>query len=469
MKQSRAALSLALAVLMILSCGLSLAETVAPVTTAAPEATPNPDFVMDRNSDTIRFVATTTIALKMRAEPDTKAGNVQQVKKGETVYILSMDADWALIRTTRRDGYVLTQYLKDIRYYDAKDESIGGYVSIPSPTPNPDGSTPKPGKATPTPKPTKVPNATEAPQGKPELPEMNEKGFLVEPGAEFVHADAEDGLWIYISNTLHVDIRRYYDPDQKLKWEVADIRCDVDAGETLHTVYNDTTTKAYKNYIAPYVLAMRKKVVFSMSTDYYTYRAESKRSNPNSKIGVILRDFEILYDDPAGPKRSNHTPLSILALFPDGELKTYYATEIGGEELKTLGARDSFSFGPILVQNYEVTQQALTSGRNTREPRIGLGIVEKGHYIALMVEGRLGKQNLGLSMSDFGKFFQTFGVREAMALDGGQTSYMCFMGEYVNATGSYGAGKKSKPRESTELLGIGISQLVPDYTGTDYQ
>lgn len=467
MSPTKAIAFITLMCILLCAAGVCLSETLAPGETPAP--TPNVDFVLDPESDEIRFIATTTSMLKMRAEPDTSSGNVQQIQKGQTVYILSMNEEWALIRTSRRDGYILSKYLKDIRYYEALRERVGAYVPIPTPTLNPDGSTPKPGNPTATPKPTKVPTPTEAPQGKPVLPELNEKGFLAEEGAEFVHADAEDGLWIYISNTLYVDIRRYYEPDKALKWEVADIRADVSAGETMHTVYNDTTTRAYKNYISPDVLAMRKKIVFSMSTDYYTYRTESKRSNPNSKVGVIMRNFEVLYDDPAGPKRSNHTPLTILALFPDGDMKTYYATEISGAELKEQGARDVFSFGPILVQNFEVTQQALTSERNTREPRIGLGIVDKGHYIAIMVEGRLGDKNKGLSMTDFGVLFQTYGVREAMALDGGQTSYMNFMGEYVNATGSYGAGKKSRPRESTELLGIGYSELVPDYTGTDYK
>ena len=432
-----------------------------------PAAAESPAYAdkVDESAQEVCYTGVATVALKLRKAPNKNAGSIGQIGKDDSVLILSLAEDWCKVRTTRNDGFVQTKYLSSICTYSQNGEAS---EPVPTPTPDPNAEATKAPKATATPKPATDPKATIAPTGNPELPQLTERGFLAPGQEEFVHIDAEDGLWIYISDTLHITIKRYTDPGRKLVWEEADILCDVDAGEVLHTVKNDTTVKAYKDYIAPFVLARRKQIVFNMSTDYYTYRAESKVKNKTTKIGVEIRGGELLYDDPVGPKRSNHTPLSMMALYPDGDLRTYLATDITATELLNQGVSDVFSFGPVLVQNHEVTQQAITSGRDTREPRIGLGIYEKGHYLAIMMEGRQGKTNQGLSMKDFAYFFQAYGVREAFALDGGQTSYLCFMGEYVNTTGSYGAGK-SKPRESTELLGIGHSTLVPAYDGTDYQ
>ncbi len=411
---------------------------------------------LDESADKVLYLGTATVSLKLRKAPEKGAGSIGQIKKGDGVMILSLTEDWCKVRTERNDGYVQTKYITDI--------SPVGENRVTAPASGASSSAAKPAAE----KTVIDPKAIVAPTGNPELPTLNERGFLPAGQEEFVHIDPEDGLWIYISQTLHITIKRYADPKRKIVWEAADVLCDLDAGEKFQVIQNDTTTKTYKNYIAPYVLARRKQVVFSMNTDFYNYRSESKAKGGNTKIGIVIRDGKIVFDDPVGPKRSNHTPLSMLALYPNGEMATYYATEKTAEELLQMGVSDVLSFGPILVQDFQVTEQALKNGRGTCEPRAGIGWYDKGHFLAIVVEGRQGKDNKGLAMKDFGLLFQEQGVKEAFALDGGQTSYLCFMGDYVNTTGSYGQGK-SKPREATELLGIGHSTLVPPYEGNDYQ
>ena len=63
---------------------------------------------------------------------------------------------------------------------------------------------------TPSPAPTPVPTPI-GPQAQPALPQLTEDGLLPAGTEPYVYADADDGLWIYKSDVLSVEIRRYTD------------------------------------------------------------------------------------------------------------------------------------------------------------------------------------------------------------------------------------------------------------------
>ena len=144
-----------------------------------------------------------------------------------------------------------------------------------------------------------------------------------------------------------------------------------------------------------------------------------------------------------------------MALYPDGNVKVFKGGEITGQALLDSGATDTLSFGPILVENGQVSPRSKEFD-NTPNPRTGFGMVEPGHYICLMVESRIAESK-GESCVWMGEKMAELGCQVAINLDGGATSTMIFMGKQVNKSGNYG---DITNRKQNELLGIGYSEAV---------
>ena len=128
-----------------------------------------------------------------------------------------------------------------------------------------------------------------------------------------------------------------------------------------------------------------------------------------------------------------------------------------------MGAVDVFSFGPYLIREGKVNPfiDEMTNGR-TQQPRCAIGMVEPGHYYAVLAEGRIRHVSVGVSISQMVELMQKGGCTEALNLDGGQTAVMTFMGKQISRIGKYDGGK-TKARETTEIIGIGHSDLIdPD-------
>ena len=73
------------------------------------------------------------------------------------------------------------------------------------------------------PRATREPLVTQEPAPLPEMPERDAEGFLPEEG-EFIYENDEAGLWIYLSDSLQVEIRRQRDERIPLIWSETDIR-----------------------------------------------------------------------------------------------------------------------------------------------------------------------------------------------------------------------------------------------------
>ena len=73
------------------------------------------------------------------------------------------------------------------------------------------------------PRTTREPLVTQEPAPLPDTPARDAEGFLREEG-EFIHEDSEAGLWIYLSTTLQVEIRRQQDDRIPLIWFETEVR-----------------------------------------------------------------------------------------------------------------------------------------------------------------------------------------------------------------------------------------------------
>ena len=300
-----------------------------------------------------------------------------------------------------------------------------------------------------------TPAPTEVPAYMAHMPALNAKGFLDE--GEYLYSSEDEGLWIYVSQTSKVIIQRKYDATQPLTWFEADLYGDLDAGEMLRTVQNDPE-KMGKVRVDATETAKKHNVVFAMNTDYYTYRVAV---NNNRHTGVVIRDGRILYDDPYTEKQVTNSMfpnLDMLAFMPDGSLKVYHSWEKTAQEFIDEGVQTVYSFGPYLLLDGKVSERAYANNEN---PRCAIGMVEPGHYVAIMCEGRL-KRSAGVTISYLAKMMRAKGCQVAFNMDGGQTAVMVFMGKQLNQIGAYDGGKTNS-RPTSEVLGFGTSEQVGTY------
>lgn len=326
---------------------------------------------------------------------------------------------------------------------------------VPPPTPIPEPTrTPKPTR---TPRPTKTPKPTPEPAHGARLPvetpPVSEEGFLLADAGmeEFIHADAEDGHWIYLSADLAIDLQRWTDVKNKLVWYEADIRCSPESPLMAH-LNGKTPGKSARS---PVEIAREQRYVLAMTDDHFGIRVNNG-DGKGIPPGIIIRNGQIILEK-SRDKDSSFPNLNIMAVFEDGSMKTFLNKEHTAQEYLNMGVRHTLCFGPILVQNGQLSEYMQRKEYYSyKEPRMALGMIAPYHYQALCVEGRMPeKNNAGAYLTWLADKMLEKGVQEAINLDGGGTSCLLFMGERINKTAN-------SLRSVYSLIGFGASEQVPE-------
>ena len=296
------------------------------------------------------------------------------------------------------------------------------------------------------PRTTRPPLVTEPPADEPETPERDAEGFLAE--GEFIHEDDEGGLWMYLSPTLQVTIRRQRDRSIPLVWFETEILARGE--ERFRTVMTDLDRPG-KKYKFPYTIAREEGFVLGFTDDFYAERMKKKQT-----VGIIIREGQILCVKTAG-KRTSHLPnLDMMIQYPDGRLEVCGCTEYTAEELLEKGALNVFSFGPILIRDGEIDEKMYSSYYRDLEPRHALGMIEPGHYLLLSFQGRR-KDSKGTILQRVAEMMKERGVTQALNLDGGNTMALMFRGRMLNKEAVY--QNRSFVRSVTSLIGIGSTEI----------
>lgn len=303
------------------------------------------------------------------------------------------------------------------------------------------------------PKPTDVPAAPLTDSGWPEdLPALTEEGFLPADAGigEYVYANAADGLWLYYSPSLAIEIRKYTDKADINVWFECDIKT---SPETPLSTYLNWS-KSGKTVVGkkPAVLAKENHLVLAFSDDHFGTRKQGKTT-----VGLVIRGGKIISEKTYASGKGAFPNLEVLALFDDGSMKTYESSAMTAQEYLDAGVTDTFAFGPILVQDGKLGENMLKKDYyHYREPRLALGMIEPYHYIVLAVNGR-SKDNTarGVYLNWLADKMLEKGAAEAINLDGGGTVSLMFMGKRINSTGS-------DERYLYSCIGIGTSDQVPE-------
>ena len=291
-------------------------------------------------------------------------------------------------------------------------------------------------------------------------PALNAQGFLDE--GEFVTEDAENGVWRYCSSTLKVEILRKTATEPRvMTWYEAEVWSLSEVWDTAENVEG----KHFSTLDWPVNVCSRRGCVLAINADYACGRwAWTKSSSKRSKVGILIRDGQIFSSHTKSASYRGFPNLDTLALFPDGDMQVFDSNEKTAQEYLDMGATDVFAFGPYLIRDGILNTEAVNYFETRNAPRTVIGMIEKGHYIAMMMEGRH-KNSKGASVKEMAELLLARGCTVGFNLDGGQTACMLFMGKQINVVGQ-SSSVKGYARKGAEFLAIGTSALVEGYEGS---
>lgn len=283
-----------------------------------------------------------------------------------------------------------------------------------------------------------------------EFPALNDKGF--NDGAEFVYANADEGVWRYASATLKVEIFRRTQDSPKQIWYEAEVWATED---NIFSMIPNDPDKRMTSLDWPYQIARGSKTVLAVNSDYAHLRIQQKK-----RVGILIRQGEIISDQTLAKNKGTFPNLDTLAILPDGDMRVYWSDEKTAQDYLDMGATDVLAFGPILIRDGVLNEDGLAKYGTSKAPRTAVGMAEPGHYFAMMLEGRHnGSKGAGISF--LAEKLLDKGCQLGFNLDGGQTSTMVFMGVQICKIGQT-SGVNASARKTAEILGIGVSDLVPE-------
>ena len=311
-----------------------------------------------------------------------------------------------------------------------------------------------------TPEPAPVPADPKLPLEVPGAPERDQKGFLLEH-TEFAVEDLDNGFWAYLTDTLQIVIHRRRNNKERIVWFECDIR--TAGNERMKPIFSEND-----KWWLPRDIARSHQAVLAFTDDFHAYRRYNKYV-----MGIVIRNGEIISSKTKRPTQTGFPKLENMAYFADGSLKCYNAQDHTAEEYLSMGATDVLAFGPILVTNGQLGENMRATDEEAkknnyyyyREPRMALGMVEPGHYIVLNVTGRTRVRKAmvpGINEPDVSRGVHLdwlawkmieLGAVEAMNLDGGWSTSLCFLGETLNM-------KHTSSRKTTHMMSFGVSGLT---------
>ncbi|MBT3320249.1 MAG: DUF5050 domain-containing protein [Clostridia bacterium] len=251
---------------------------------------------------------------------------------------------------------------------------------------------------------------------------------------ETVVVISDELLWFYSDATLNVTVERRFFEETEVTAYITHIRT---------TDFSLLTTDSWggdpdsRSTVPAAELAGKYGVIYGQSTDFFNYK-------DTTNSGIVIRKGEVFRD---------HIYRNMMAIYPDGSFVTYVKGDsISAERLIEDGVQTSLSFGPVLVEGGFLSSNSTQTWVLVRNPRSAIGMVEPGHYVSIVVEGRC-KESRGLTTVALGELFAQEGCEVAYNMDGGGTVSITFLGNSLYLSSNY--------RHISDILYFGTSELVP--------
>ena len=185
-------------------------------------------------------------------------------------------------------------------------------------------------------------------------------------------------------------------------------------------------------------MASEANAIIAINGDYYGAK----------KSGYVIKNG-ILYRSTLRTDTSNDD----LVIYADGRFEIINEKDISAKDLLDQGVIQLFAFGPALVNDSSiyVSESAEVSKAMQDNPRTAIGMVDIGHYVFVVSDGRT-NQNEGLSLYELAQFMQSQGCKVAYNLDGGGSSTMIYNNEVVNNPTT--SGNKISERAVSDIVYI---------------
>ena len=183
-------------------------------------------------------------------------------------------------------------------------------------------------------------------------------------------------------------------------------------------------------------MAEDNNAVLAINGDYYGAR----------QSGYVIRNGN-LYRNTSGNKDS-------LVIKQNGEFEFVSEGETSAEELLQNGAYQVLSFGPVLLEDGEISvgENDEVGMAMASNPRTAIGYLGNNHYVFVVSDGRT-SESAGLSLYELASFMKELGVADAYNLDGGGSSTMVFKGEIINNPTTN--GHSNQERSVSDIVYIG--------------
>jgi exopolysaccharide biosynthesis protein len=175
-------------------------------------------------------------------------------------------------------------------------------------------------------------------------------------------------------------------------------------------------------------MAEENNAIFAVNGDYYGFR----------DTGLIIRNG-VLYRDSARSGSDNKA----LTVDSEGNLEIVTEGEVSGASLVESGVLQSFSFGPVLVQDGQTVDTSSSRVSQRENPRTAIGQITPLHYLVIVADGR-SSESSGMTLQQLAQEFVERGATVAYNLDGGGSSTMWLNGKVINSpTDGHRAGERS--------------------------
>lgn len=184
-------------------------------------------------------------------------------------------------------------------------------------------------------------------------------------------------------------------------------------------------------------IAQEVGAILAINGDYYGFRDS----------GYVIRNGYLYRSTAASSSQED------LVIYEDGTFDIIDESDVTSEELQAAGAVQIYSFGPGLVEDSElsVTESQEVSWSMTSNPRTAIGMIEKGHYVMVVSDGRTSESE-GLTLYQLARVMQDLGCSEAYNLDGGGSTTMYFNGQVINNPTT--TGRSIKERSVSDIIYI---------------
>ena len=246
-------------------------------------------------------------------------------------------------------------------------------------------------------------------------------------------ASIEGGTVIgqYSDSKTSITLKQYREYDSNIY--VADVTVS-DASDLKTALANNTYGRNITDTTSD--MAKNNNAVLAINGDYYGAR----------QSGYVIRNGK-LYRDTSGNRDA-------LVIQKNGEFKFVSESETSASELLQDGALQAFSFGPVLLNNGEISvgENDEVGMAMASNPRTAIGYLGNNHYVFVVSDGRT-SESAGLSLYELASFMKELGVKDAYNLDGGGSSTMVFKGEIINNPTT--SGRSGEERAVSDIVYIG--------------